>query len=142
MSIDKSIDKLYNEFKKTVSAIETSSKKLEKKNNNMGVHSELLDNNSNICSVTNNTYVPCSVNEDLDDYYNYAKESKFIIKRIPEQLENKKYDNIYINKTFTDGKTCRVRGSNQHINLDHKQVGDKIGIDSDGYCIFRGTNIG
>ena len=64
MSIDKSIDKLYNEFKKTVSNIEASAKKLEKKNNNMGVHSELLDNNnSNICSITNNTYVPCSVTE-------------------------------------------------------------------------------
>ena len=142
MSIDKSIDKLYNEFKKTVSDIEANAKILEKKDNNMGVYSELLDNISNVCSVTNNTYVPCSVTEDLDDYYNYAKESKFITKTIPEQLENKKYDNIYINKTFNDGKTCRVRGSNQHINLDHKQVGNKIGIDSDGYCIFRGTNIG
>ena len=142
MSIDKSIDKLYNEFKKTVSNIEASAKKLEKKNNNMGVHSELLDNNSNICSVTNNTYVPCSVTEDLDDYYNYAKESKFIIKTIPEQLQNNNYDNLYVNRTFKDGKTCRVRGKNHHINLDDIQVGNKIGIDSDGYCIFRGTNIG
>lgn len=142
MSIDKSIDKLYNEFKKTVSNIETSAKTLEKKDNNMGVYSELLDNNSNICSVTNNTYVPCSVTEDINDYYNSVNESKFIIKKIPEQLHHNNYDNLYVNRTFNDGKTCRVRGSNQHINLDDKQVGNKIGIDSDGYCIFRGTNIG
>ena len=105
------------------------------------VQSELFENSSNNICIINGGEIPCDVST-IDDFYNEVNKSKFVNRRIPEQLVNNNYDNIYINKTFKDGKSCRMRGTNQQVWLENKKSPPNIGIDSNGYCILRGTNIG
>lgn len=109
--------------------------------NKIPTQSELFENSSNnICTINNST-IPCKVST-IDDFYNEVNSSRFVVRRIPEQIRDNRYDNLFVNKTFKDGKSCRMRGTNQHIWLNKKKSPPNIGVDSNGYCILRGTHIG
>ena len=95
----------------------------------------------NLCKIDNLTY-QCTPNNQLDEFYKVVNSSKNTIKSIPEQLIDNNYDNIYINKTFKSDNICRIRGTNQHINLSDDKADPNIGKDSNNYCIFKGANIG
>jgi len=95
-----------------------------------------------LCKIDNLTY-QCKPNNQLDEFYNVVNSSKNTIKSIPEQLVDNNYDNIYINKTFQPKQnTCRFRGTNQQFNLSDDKADPNMSVDSDGYCILKGANIG
>jgi len=119
-----------------------SSSEIELKKTFPNFVSPLLNQpNNNLCQVDDLTY-QCMPNKNINEYLNVANSSKNMIKSIPEQLTDNNYDNIYINKTFENDNICRVRGTNQHINLNNNKADPNISKDSDNFCVFKGANIG
>lgn len=143
MSIEKKLDAAFTELKERIltskcpECISPNNTHINK----IPIKSELLESNNNDICMVGNTEIPCNV-DSVDNFYKIVNQSRYVNRRIPEQIKNNNYDNIYINKTFKDGKSCRMRGTNQQIWLENKKSPPNIGIDSDGYCILRGTNIG
>ena len=144
MSIEKQLDSEYNKLKQQfVQDYPTCTKRDLQFKDNMQNNSELLNNdNINQVCLVGNAEVPCVVHESVNDYHTFVNKSKFVNRWKTEQLHDNNYHNVYINRTYQDNKSCRMRGTNQHIWLDDKQYGPNLGIDSNGYCILRGTNIG
>ena len=83
----------------------------------------------------------------MSQYHQFVNSSKFVNRWIPEQLKDNNYQNIYINRTFKDGKSCRMRGTNQQIWLENNIINDTVdngGITLSGYdsgVISDGLNI-
>jgi len=144
MSIEQKLDQEFNKLKQQFTQTCPSCTKRDVQfKDKIQSKSELLNNsNENQVCMVGNTQVPCHVNESVDDYHKFVNSSKFVNRWIPEQVQDNNYQNLFINRHFKDDKSCRVRGTNQHIRLKDKQYGSNIGIDSNGFCIQRGTNIG
>lgn len=142
--LDKEFEKLKNELKQNFNQpCNVQQKSSSKPTKKVVSNSELLNNmNDNQICLVGNTVIPCKINENIDQFHQDVNKSKSILRIIPEQKKDNNYENIFVNKTFDDNKSCKVRGTNQHIFLDKDQKIAKIRKDSDGYCIFPGTNIG
>ena len=128
MDISKLLDNEYNNFKKKTT--------VDLKKNKTNLLNESYNNN--LCKIGDNIY-PCKI-LNYNNYLNKVNESK-IIRPIPLQLHDNNYDNIFINKTFRDNKSCKFRGTNQHFYINNTEY-PTIGIDSNGYCVLSGTHLG
>lgn len=114
---------------------------LQKKKKNINNYKINLSNksyNNELCKIGKNMY-PCNI-LNYNNYLNKINEAK-IIRPIRLQLNNNNYDNLFINKTFNDNKSCKFRGTNQHFFINNNQY-PNIGIDSNGFCVFSGTFLG
>ena len=130
MDITNILDNEYTKFKKKIKKI----KKPQSSSSCMNGQSS----DDDICMIGPNI-IACN-NFNYDDYIQLSNESN-IIRYIPDQLQEHNYNNLYMNKTFNDNKSCKFRGTNQHFYIN-KLGYPNIGIDSDGYCILSGTHIG
>lgn len=94
--------------------------------------------NNDICKIGTNIF-PCEIS-NYNNYLNKVNKSR-IISPISVQLPDNNYDNIFMNKTFRDNKSCKFRGTNQHFYINNSEY-QNIRIDSNGYCVLSGTYIG
>ena len=140
-ALDKEFSKLIKNIQKKTNIPEYNTNTCELKQTFPDFSSPLLNQpTDNLCKVDGLSY-QCDIS-NLDSYYKIVNSSTNIMKTIPKQLNDKNYDNIYVNKTFpTNSRVCKSKTSNAFFNLDDDTANPNMSIDSEGYCVLKNAYI-